>query len=566
MNRNKIFAGCLILLFPIIFSCSRKIVPSRDPAEFGYLYVEAVKQKLMGNGGDALKYFEQCIRINPASDASYYQMAQIVSAGGDIHNGKKYVLKALSVDGTNLWYLMMIAGMYYQEKNLDSALIYYEKAVKYNPENENLQLTLGNLYTENKNFDKAADLFDSFDRKYGINEASTLSAIKSLIVEKRFDEALKKTELLIERYPEELQYNGLLADIYRGKGDNVRAMELYRSALIKYPDNGQLQISFCDFLLSEKYYNDLFTELNKVILNEAITRDEKITFIAKMIEDSSLVKEQGNSFVVALMVLEASYKEDNVVPLLRPELLIKLNKPAEAAERLEEIIKKFPENYYAWEKLLLVYLDMKDYPKLMIRGEECASKFNMSFLAKIIYANAAIESGKYDIASEELRKAEIIAGSDKESIVQVLTMRADLFYRMKNYDGAFEVFEKALQYNNEDLMVMNNYAYFLAEQNTKLKEAEEMAKKVVEKEKNNTTYLDTYAWVLYKRGKLNEAARIMENIIKGGNKPDAEWYEHYGYILKKQKKCSEAVIMWNISLTIDKSKNYLIEEIKNCGK
>jgi Tfp pilus assembly protein PilF len=114
--------------------------------------------------------------------------------------------------------------------------------------------------------------------------------------------------------------------------------------------------------------------------------------------------------------------------------------------------------------------------------------------------------------------------------------------------------------------VMNNYAYFLAEQNSKLKEAEEMAKKVVEKEKNNTTYLDTYAWVLYKRGKLNEAARIMENIIKGGNKPDAEWYEHYGYILKKQKKCSDAVKMWNISLSIDKSKSYLIEEIKNCGK
>ena len=48
---------------------------------------------------------------------------------------------------------------------------------------------------------------------------------------------------------------------------------------------------------------------------------------------------------------------------------------------------------------------------------------------------------------------------------------------------------------------MNNYAYYLAEQNMKLKEAEEMARKVIEKEKDNTTYLDTYGWVLYKRGK-----------------------------------------------------------------
>ena len=49
----------------------------------------------MGNEGDALRYFEHCIKINPLSDAAYYQMAQIVAAEGDLNNGKKYVAKAL---------------------------------------------------------------------------------------------------------------------------------------------------------------------------------------------------------------------------------------------------------------------------------------------------------------------------------------------------------------------------------------------------------------------------------------------------------------------------------------
>ena len=34
----------------------------------------------------------------------------------------------------NIWYLTMLAGLYYQEKNIDSAIIFYEKAVKYFPE------------------------------------------------------------------------------------------------------------------------------------------------------------------------------------------------------------------------------------------------------------------------------------------------------------------------------------------------------------------------------------------------------------------------------------------------
>ena len=155
------------------------------------------------------------------------------------------------------------------------------------------------------------------------------------------------------------------------------------------------------------------------------------------------------------------------------------------------------------------------------------------FWLKILYANGALETKNYDIALEELRKAEILAGDNKEFLTQVLTMRADVYYRMKDYLKAFETFEAALKNNGDDLTVINNYAYYLAEQNTNLKEAEEMAKKVIEREKGNTTYLDTYAWVLYKRGKLKEAAKIMEEIIKSGETPDAEWYEHYGFISEK---------------------------------
>ena len=52
----------------------------------------------------------------------------------------------------------------------------------------------------------------------------------------------------------------------------------------------------------------------------------------------------------------------------------------------------------------------------MIKGEECATRFNRSFLAKILYANGALENKKFDVALEELRKAEILAGDNKEFI------------------------------------------------------------------------------------------------------------------------------------------------------
>jgi tetratricopeptide (TPR) repeat protein len=569
---------CLIFLALSVLSlssCNRNLLnggkkekdkSGYDIAAYNYIYAEALKQKLMGNLGDALKYLEQCLKMNPRSDAAYYQMAQIVVANGDIKNGKIYIGKALSIDETNIWYLTMLAGLYYQSKNLDSAIIYYEKAVKLFPEKENLQLALGNLYSEDKNYEKANSIFDSFDNKYGVNETSTLSSIKNLMAESKYDEAMSKTLSLLKEYPDEILYNGILADIYRGKGDKEKAMEVYNRLLERNPDSPQIQLSLCDFLISEKNYNGLFLLLDRVILNSNLEKEKKITLLARIIEVQDLDKEWEEKLFTTLIVLEANYKGDNIIPLLRPELMIKENKLNDASVRLEEIIKENPDNYYAWEKLLIVYLQLKDYKKLLEKGEECATKFNTAFPAKLLYANGAIESGKYALALEELKKAEILAAENKEYLVQVLTMRADVYYRMKDYLKAFETFKTALKTDNNDLTVINNYAYYLAEQNTNLKEAEEMAKRVIEKENGNPTFIDTYGWVLYKRGKLQEAARIMQEAINSGKNVDAVMYEHFGYILKKQKKCTEAVKYWNIALKLDSSKIDLIKEIENCGK
>lgn len=565
--------GALIIISTA--SCGKKLVPatlsrktgkSYDLATFNYVYVEAIKQKLMGNGGDALAYLEQCIKLNPLSDAAYYQMARIVMANGDTNNGKKFVLNAVKIDEKNIWYLMTLADIYYKEKNLDSAIIYYEKVVEFFPDKEDLQLTLGNLYSENKNYEKAKTLFDAFDKKYGINESSTLSSIKNLMSSGDFDGALVKADLLIKEYPEELLYKGLLAEIYVGKGENEKALDVYIQLIERDPDNPQVQMSFCDFLINEKSYDELFLLLNTIILNNQIGKEDKISLIVRLLDLPDLIKEKANSLVLAIMVLESNYKDDDIILILRPELLVKQNDLSGAVSRLNEIIEKKPDDYYAWEKLLLLYLQLKDYDQLFVKGEECATRFNRSFLAKILYANGAIEKEKFSIALEEIRKAEILAGDNKDYKMQVLTMRADVYYRMKDFAKAFETFEEAIKTDNGDLTVLNNYAYYLAEQDMKLNEAEEMAKKVVKIESTNTTYLDTYAWVLYKRGKLKEAAKVMETILHSGEKHDPVWYEHYGFILKKQRKCQAAIENWNIALKLDSTKTNLIKEVENCKK
>lgn len=572
----KKWLGVLICILAIIVTdtaCSKKTVPSFsyvkpgkefDSATFNYIYVEAIKEKLLGNAGDALRYLEHCVKINPGSDAAYYQMAQIVSANGDLSNGKKYMIKAINIEPQNIWYLMMMSSLCYQTNSLDSALLYYEKAVTYFPDDDELQMSLGKLYSETKNYDKAVRIFNGLDEKFGVNETSTVLAVKNLIAAGKFSDAEEKTLLLLKEKPDEIIYNGLLAEIYQAEGKKEKAMEVYDMLIKRNPNNPLIQLSLCNFLIDSKKYDDLFMLLNAISINEKIRREDKISLFARLIESEEIVKEQGPRLELAVMVLESAYQKDEIIPLLRNDLLIKMKKLDEARIRLEGMIKNNPENYYAWEKLLLVYLDQKDYLNLEKKGEECSKMFNRSYLAKLLYAHGALENKNYSVALEELRKAAILAGSDKDMNMQILTMRADVYYRMKDFAKAFGTYDEAIKLNSDDLTIVNNYAYYLAEQDMRLKEAEAMARKVIEKERSNTAYLDTYGWVLFKRGKLKAAEKIMLELISGHETSDAVWHEHYGYILKMQKECRQAIQQWEIALKLDSTKTELINEIKNC--
>ncbi len=571
IRKTKILTFILVVALAFA-SCSKKLIPGLkggreyDLAAFNYLYVDAIRMKLLGNMGEALKYFEQCLILNPQSDAAYYQMAQIVLGNGDIANGKKYIKKACDLQPENLWYNMLLASIYHQQNNLDSAIICYERTVKAYPEKENLQVSLAKLYSQNRNYEKARNILNKLDDKYGANESTTLSLVDNLLAEGKFSEAGDKVRELISRDRDNIVFNGYLAAIYRHEGKPEKAREVYNQLIERNPDNPAIQLSLCEFLLSEKNYDELFDLLNVVLKNNNIAKEEKVSLVAELIENKEILKDHGDKMLLAVMVLEDDYRQDDMISLLRPELLQNIGKNPEAAARLEEIIVRNPANYYAWEKLLLVYYDMRDFKKLQTKGEECSTRFNRSVIAKMLYATGAMENENYTIALEELRKADILAGDSKELKLQVLTMKADIYYRMKNYTEAFKSYDEALKMDNSDLTVMNNYAYFLAEQDLRLKEAEQMAKIVIEREKDNNTYLDTYAWVLYKRGKTREAAKIMERIINTEEGNDAEYFEHYGYILRKLGKCREAEKNWEKALALDKEKTQLIKEIENCRK
>ena len=164
-----------------------------------------------------------------------------------------------------------------------------------------------------------------------------------------------------------------------------------------------------------------------------------------------------------------------------------------------------------------------------------------------------------------MSKAEIVAGNNEDLKLQILSLRADIYYRKGDLENAFKTYDEALAANENNALILNNYAYYLAEKDLDLKKAYQMAKQVIEQEPDNATYLDTYGWTLYKRGKLRAAERVFLDIIKGGD-INYVYYEHLGYIYKKMKKYDTAIRFFNKAIELGADADVLNKEIATCVK
>ena len=123
--------------------------------------------------------------------------------------------------------------------------------------------------------------------------------------------------------------------------------------------------------------------------------------------------------------------------------------------------------------------------------------------------------------------------TDKVQMANFDAFLGDIYHEQGDEEKAFEAYERTLRNDPDNVLVLNNYAYYLAVKSQDLDKALEMSTKAITAEPDNPTYLDTHAWVLYKKGEYQEAEKYMKKAMKLLKEPDATYQEHYDAIMKK---------------------------------
>lgn len=163
--------------------------------------------------------------------------------------------------------------------------------------------------------------------------------------------------------------------------------------------------------------------------------------------------------------------------------------------------------------------------------KELCKKYPFDTHMLTIQAYTQFNSGDYEGTIESCERLIELAGDDRKTVLEAMTMRADGMWGLKEYDRAFREYDKILKMNRDNMVVLNNYAYYLSVLGRKLGKAAAMSSRTVAAEPENATYLDTYGWIQYKRKNYRKAQVIFRKAMIYGGKDNPEVLRHYAAVL-----------------------------------
>lgn len=125
-----------------------------------------------------------------------------------------------------------------------------------------------------------------------------------------------------------------------------------------------------------------------------------------------------------------------------------------------------------------------------------------------------------------------MAQGNKRHLFEMLVIKGECYSRLGMIEKCIGCYEKAMAFDPDDPMLLNNYAYYMAGMGRNLSKCLKMSRKTIEKEENNPTFLDTYAYILYRMKKYSEAKVYFKKALLYGGKDHVDILEHYADTLE----------------------------------
>ncbi len=514
------------------------------------IFIDASKEKILGNYENAVYLFKEVIKRDKKNDAALYELARIYDVQEKNDNALHSIKEALSLEPENVWYEMFLADLHDKMGKPKEAAKVFEGLVAQDGENTYYYEKWAFFLVKAGDASKAIKVYDKLESKFGINEDLSGKKYRLYLGLGDQKKAAEELEILAKSAPSNTDYKHMLAGFYQQVGDQNKAEEIYKQILSIDPDDAYASIALAEKLKDGgddiSYLNTLKPVFEKPDVSIDIKIKELIPYIQKLANSGDTVL--AKKIVELAEILVEVHPEEAKSYSAFGDILYYSGDNQTALEKYQKALKLNKAVFTIWEQVMYINLELSNFEALLQTSEEAIDFFPNQ--AKAYYFNGVANGQlkRHREAISSLQQALLMSRKNPILRLDIYNHMAIEYYQLEDFDKSDIAFDEALKINPNVPSILNRYSYYLALRSDKLAKAKEMCAKANELDPNNPYYQDTYGWIFYKIKEYSTAKEWISKAMANGGDEMPDILEHYGDVLFQLDDVENAIINWQKAL------------------
>ena len=528
-------------------------------ANFDYFYLEAEKCRLAEDYSSALDLYRHCLDINPEAPEALYNIGLLHLFLRSDSIGTAFIRQACQRDANNPYYLETLAALYLNRRDAEAAIPVLEKMASLQSRRSDILSQLVQLYSTVGETDKAIGALNRIELLEGASPQLSVEKFRLYKEKGQLDSAFIQLQTLCDESPHDMNLRIVVGSQYMQAGDTVKALEIYDEVRRQEPTNTNLQLATMDYLRDSGKEEGYRRMRDSLLCHPDSPAQLRVLLLKSYISDVQRDSTYAPQLAAAFDTLFARPQQDPQIYIMKAAYQIFVKQPQEAVmQTMRQVLEVDPGNETALRELLQYYAEQNDG-----KGVEDISRRGLNYhpeeIAYAYYLGMALaEQKKLDDAAEVLQQGLRVRTEEVHPglVSNVFAVLGDIYYQQEKESEAFAAYDSALVYMDDNIMCLNNYAYYLSLKNEQLDKAEEMSYRTIRKEPENITYLDTYAWILFMKGDFAHARTYMDKVVNP-ERTDAELLadkelqgnviEHAGDVYANLGEMETALRFWKLA-------------------
>ncbi len=496
------------------------------------MLIDAIALQESGRTEQALNAFGALTAKDPTCAAAWYEMGQLLLQRRWTDSALACANRAVALQPDNVWYLMALAQVQKQRADKRALVQTWERLVALKPDVLDYYYELSNAQIDAGDLPAAIEALNRVERKIGITEPISLQKQRLWQAAGKDDKAAREIERLAESLPGDKRYNAMLATTYMQQRRYAKAKQCYDRILQADPDDIYIHIQLAEYYKATSQPDLADEELALAFQNPGLDTKSKLQILSEFYTQEEFFETRSATTFRLVDMAMASCQDSAELAAYYGNILMYRKKYAEGARMFEMALGRDSSDYAVWERLLICLTEVPDSDaKIETYARRAATLFPMHTLPHYLLASVALEQKRYTDALAELD--EIMRWGFSKGYLEAEThsLIAEIAYRAGQYDKCWRAFDRYLALRPDDMLMLNNYAYYLAEQGLQLEKALAMSRRTIDAEPDNANSLDTYAWILHLLGRDAEALPYMQRAVQ--RDPDSKTLQNHLRTIKE---------------------------------